>query len=65
MAEASAKALKAALEAIRERADYALKQLTEAVDAVEMQRLPIYEVFHSASPFRIRRKMPPLQKFFV
>ena len=58
MAEASAKALKAALEAIRERADYALKQLTEAVDAVEMQRLPIYEAFYSTSLVGIGGKVP-------
>ena len=37
MAEASAKALKAALETIRERADYALKQLQDADEQRSMR----------------------------
>jgi len=69
MAETPLKPLKAILETIRERADYALQTASgragTAVNGMEMQKLRIYETFHPTRSVGGHRKMPQMQKHFV
>jgi len=57
MAEKSLTPLKAILETIRERADYALKQLQDAqgerFNALAMQKPQLHEAFYTTRAFRV------------
>jgi hypothetical protein len=63
------KALKAALEAIRDVAVNALDQIGQSpggtFDAVELQGLPVYKAFHEACFIGGRWEMSPMQKHRV
>jgi len=68
-AEQKLKPIRVILETIRERADYALKTTSGsgrgAVDALEMQRLPIFEAFYETGSVGSDRQMSEMQKHFV
>ena len=68
-AEQKLKPIRVILETIRERADYALKTTSGcrrgAFNAMEVQRVPVCEIFYSCSVDGNSRKMPPLQGLFI
>jgi len=68
-AEQKLKPIRVILETIRERADYALKTTSGsgrgAVDALEMQRLPVRKALYAGSSIGGHGSLPPLQKYFI
>ena len=67
--DSTPKALKAALEAIRDIALNGLRPDRAAAgdtfDAMGMQRTPVHETFYSASSIGGGWQMPPMQKYSV